>query len=483
MADILITGGTIITMDPERRVIDDGAVAVEGDRIVAVGTRTEVEAQYSAARTIDAQRKVVMPGLIDAHGHAGHGLAKTLGGGYSSVWAQTTDRIYAEGTTEEFWYAEALLTSLERLKFGVTCGLTFLGGGTMVMRSDDSASGDRHCEAVESIGIREFFVVGPSNPPYPRRYTQWDGDSRSDRMVDFDEQLATAETLLKRWHGAAAGRLQAAMMLPVHNPARNPVHGRELETLQAQAKAARDLSRQHGILFSQDGHSQGTVKFAHEALDILGPDALLSHSTGLTDEEIRICADTGTVIVHNPSSAASYVARCPVPELIDAGVNVILGSDGTAPDRSYDMFRHMFQCMRHHRAHYKDAHYMPPGKVLEMVTIDSAKGLGLEKEIGSLEAGKKADIILIDMFRPHLYPTNMPVHRVVSFANGNDVDTVIVDGVVLMEGRAVRSVDEGEVLELAQREADAMLDRMGIRDLTTIPQGFWGHSRLPDLEA
>ena len=146
------------------------------------------------------------------------------------------------------------------------------------------------------------------------------------------------------------------------------------------------------------------------------------------------------------------------------------------------MFRHMFQCMRHHRAHYKDALYMPPGKVLEMVTIDSAKGLGLEKDIGSLEAGKKADIILIDMFRPHLYPTNMPVHRVVSFANGNDVDTVIVDGVVLMEGRSVSSVDEAQVLELAQREADAVLDRMGIRDLTSIPPGFWGRSRLPDLE-
>ena len=170
-----------------------------------------------------------------------------------------------------------------------------------------------------------------------------------------------------------------------------------------------------------------------------------------------------------------------MPELIDAGVNVILGSDGTAPDRSYDMFRHMFQCMRHHRANYYDAQYMPPGKVLEMATIDAARGLGLGDEIGSLEAGKKADIILVDMYRPHLYPTNMPVHRVVCFANGNDVDTVIVDGVVLMEGRAVRSVDEGEVLELAQRETDAMLDRMGIRDLTAIPDGFWGRSRLPDL--
>ena len=113
--------------------------------------------------------------------------------------------------------------------------------------------------------------------------------------------------------------------------------------------------------------------------------------------------------------------------------------------------------------------YLPPGKVLEMVTIDAARALGMEKEIGSLEVGKKADIILVNMFKPHLYPLNMPVYRIVYFANGSDVDTVIVDGKVLMENRIVKTVNEEEVLEMAQRETEAMLDRMQLRDLLKTP--------------
>ena len=130
MADILISGGAVITMNPDRAVIDDGAVAIQGDRIVAVGPRREVEAAHTALEHIDASRKVVMPGLIDGHGHAGHGLVKTLGSGVSSLWYEACEKIYAEASDEEFWHQEALLTSLGRLKFGVTCGVSYLGGGT-----------------------------------------------------------------------------------------------------------------------------------------------------------------------------------------------------------------------------------------------------------------------------------------------------------------------------------------------------------------
>ena len=165
-------------------------------------------------------------------------------------------------------------------------------------------------------------------------------------------------------------------------------------------------------------------------------------------------------------------------ELIDAGVTVMLGSDGVAPDRSYDMFRHMFQAMRYHRFYFRDESVLPAGKVLEMVTIDAARALGMEKDLGSLEAGKKADIILIDMFKPHLYPLNMPVYRVAYFANGNDVDTVIVNGEILMEGRQVRTVNEAEVLELAQKETDAgAFSRTGLAHLLAIPDRFWNVTR------
>jgi cytosine/adenosine deaminase-related metal-dependent hydrolase len=475
--DILIIHGTVITMDPERRVIEDGAVAIAADRIEAVGTTRELEGKYEAKRVIDASRKVVMPGLIDGHGHAGHSLVKSLGMGVTGAWSRAVEKLYSQGTTEGFWRADGLLTALERLKFGVTCGVTYFGGGDSVMRTDDPRYGDRHLEAVQEVGVREFLAVGARRPPFPRKFAHWNGESRRDVMVSFEQQLETSETLIQRWHGKADGKLNLCMMLPTYHPENQSLSETELEDLRYRARATRELTKKYGILFTQDGHTRGTVKFAHEELGILGPDAFFSHSTELTAEEIQICKETDTRIVHNPSAVASMRGRCPATELIDAGVTVMLGSDAAAPDRSYDMFRHMFQSMRYHRFYFRDASVLPAGKVLEMVTIDSARALGLEKELGSLEAGKKADVILIDWFKPHLAPMHMPAYRVAYFANGNDVDTVIVNGEILMEGREVKTVDEVEVMELAQKEATDAFRRTGFLELLDIPARFWGVSK------
>jgi 5-methylthioadenosine/S-adenosylhomocysteine deaminase len=162
---------------------------------------------------------------------------------------------------------------------------------------------------------------------------------------------------------------------------------------------------------------------------------------------------------------------------MDAGVTVALGSDATAPDRNGDMFRHMQQAMHYHKTFFKDPKVLPPGKALEMCTIDGARALGMEAEIGSLEVGKKADVVLVDLARPHMYPLHMPVFRLVCFANGNDVSTVIVDGRVLMEDRVVSSVNETKVLDTAQAEAELMIDRGGYRELLEPLPTFWGHTR------
>lgn len=477
-ADILITRGTVITMDPERRVLENGAVAIVEDRIAAIGPSEELEARFAPRQLLDAGRSVVMPGLIDGHGHAGHGLVKSLGTD-TGEWFGACETIYAHGSTEGFWRADALLTAVERLRFGVTTGLAFFGGGDSVMRTDDPRYGDAYLKAIRDVGVRWILALGPRRPPFPRVFTHWEGETRHDVEVTFQQQLETTETLIRRWHGEGDGRIQIAIMFPTHHPARMQLTEVEFQDLVARTRAARDLSRKYGLLFTQDGHTQGSVKFAHEILDILGPDALLSHATELTEEEIRICAETDTRIVHNPSAIASIRGRCPVTELLDAGVTVMLGSDGVAPDRSYDMFRHMFQAMRYHRFHFRDPDVLPAGKVLEMATIDAARALGLEDEIGSLEVGKKADIILVDLFRPHLYPPNMPLYRVAYFANGNDVKTVIVDGQVLMLDRQVKTVDEARVLELADKELKAALDRTGLHHLVETPEGFWGETRLP----
>jgi cytosine/adenosine deaminase-related metal-dependent hydrolase len=182
-------------------------------------------------------------------------------------------------------------------------------------------------------------------------------------------------------------------------------------------------------------------------------------------------------IVHNPTAIAQVRGHCPVPLLLDRGVTVMIGSDGTAPDRGTDMFRHMVMCARLHQRAARDERLMPPGKLLEMITTDAAKGLGMDGQIGSLAVGKKADVITVDLATPHAYPPNMPVHRLVFFANGADVRDVVVDGRILMRERVVSGVDEAEVLAEAAAETEAMLDRSVLRDLIACDPG-WGRTRL-----
>ena len=476
-ADLLITRGTVVTMDSVRRVLEDGAVAIIGSRIVAVGTTAELTARYHARETIDAHRKIVMPGLIDGHGHAGHTMVKTLGTDIER-WYEATEKIYARGSTVDFWRADGQLAALEKLRFGVTTSLVLFGGGDNVHRTDHERYGDAYLEAVQRVGLRWFLAVGPRRGPFPKTFTNWEGERAQDVAVSFEQQMQVSEALIRRWHGAADGRINLAVVFPTQNPATNPLTGENLVEVQAQARAARALSRRHRVLFVQDGHTRGTVQFAHDQLDLLGPDAIFSHATELTPEEIELVARTGTKIAHNPSANFSIRGRNPTTELLEAGATVMLGSDGVAPDRSYDMFRHGFQAMRYHRFHFRDTNVLPAGKVLEMMTIDAARALGIDADVGSLEPGKKADIILVDWFRPHMVPMNMPLYRLAYFANGNDVSTVLVDGRVLMRDRQVLSVNEEEALLFAEREANAAIRRMGLQELMETPEGFWGGSRL-----
>lgn len=480
MADIIITSGVVVTMDPQRQVIENGALAIEKDRIVAVGTTEEVLAAHQAPTMIDASHKIVMPGLIDGHAHAGHGLIKTMGGGDSNAWYEACHKAYTVASTPEFWRAEARLAALERLRFGVTTGVSLLGGGDTILRTDDPVYGDAHCEGVREVGTRSVIAVGPTRPPHPRTYARFVDGKAVERPVTFEEQFETCETLIRTWHGKHGGRLNIALITPTLRAEHVEELGQvNLEEARRQARMTADLAREADLVFTQDGHTNGSVVYANE-LGILGRNVLLSHSTNLSQEEIQIVADTGTNIVHNPSAIASILGRCPVPELLEAGANVCLGSDATAPDRSGDMFRHMQQCMHYHRTYFKDPTWLPPGRVLEMCTIDSAKALGMQKDIGSLEVGKKADVVLLDLRRPHLYPFNMPVFRLIYFANGNDVDTVIVDGRIAMQGRKAVLVDEDEILDEAQRETEAMLDRTGFRYMLETPKMFWRHVRATD---
>ena len=483
MADILIENATVISMDAQRRILRDATIAIEGDRIAAIGSGEELQDDFHAKKMINACGKVVMPGLIDCHGHAGHGLLRTMGTDTADGWLNACEEIYAKGSTEDFWKVDAYLMSLERLKFGVTCGVTLLGGGgavltgDMIMRTDSPVYGMRHCEAMQEVGSREFLAIGPRRSPFPHHYVHRHGNTCEDVQIGMEDYLQTCENLIADCHGKAGGKIKMAVMTQTYHPdLAEPGTARHAELVK-ETRVFFELAEQHDLLFTQDGHTTGTIDFAHKELGILGSRTLLSHSTDLTEADIAVSAETDTRIVHNPSAIASVMGRCPVPELIDAGVTVVIGSDGLGPDRSCDLFRHMFYSMRYHRRHFKDPSYLPAGKVLEMVTVDAARALGVEQDLGSLEVGKKADLIIIDTNKPHLTPLLMPVHQIINFANGNDVVTVIVDGEILIEDGEVKSVNESDILKQVQEIAEETIAYTRLDALLDPGEKFWGHSR------
>ncbi|MEM1430035.1 MAG: amidohydrolase family protein [Pseudomonadota bacterium] len=478
MADIRIDNATVITMDKERRVIDLGSVVIAKDRIVAVGPTSEIAAAHPAETVIDGTRMAVMPGLIDVHAHAGHGLIKTMAGGNGKAWFETCGEVYTVASDTHFWHSEAMLAGLERLKAGVTCGVSLLGGGDTVMRTDEPIYGEAHLDAIRQLGIRVVMAVGSCRATHPWTYANWESGTAKELTVSFEDQMATCETLIKAYHGSEGGRLNLCMITPtLRGEHLDHASVTEVAEMIRQAEAGSRIARDHGLVFTQDGHQTGTVTFARDKMDILGPEMLLSHATDFTDEEIEICAEYDLKIAHNTSSNASVFGRCRAIELMDAGVTVGIGSDATAPDRSADMLRHVQHCMHYHRRHFRDTHVLPPGKALEMVTIDAARALGMEDEIGSLDIGKKADVIAIDLAKPHLFPHNMIPFRVAYFANGADVDTVIVNGEVLMRGREVATADQAKVLDEAQKATEVMLDRTGRHALLDLPENFFGATR------
>lgn len=481
MTDLLIRNVTAVTVDAGRRVIEDAAIAVDGDRIVHVGPVADLPSQHATAeKVIDGRGMAAIPGLIDSHSHAGHGLVRSLGAGNTGAWFAACEEIYARGSTVDFWRAEAELAQLERLMAGVTTNLTLLGGGADNYRTDDPAFGDAHCAATTASGLRTVLAVGPGRPPFPKPYKVYEGNEARDVALSFERQMEVCEDLIRRHDGVLDRRTGIALIMPVYH-AHHMEEAGDAKAIREMSEAVADLRARHGVIYTQDGHRDGTIALAQE-LGTLGPFALLSHSVDLTDADFAALRETGASIVHNPTAIMSIYGRCPAPELIDEGVRVVLGSDAGAPDRGFDMFRHMKQAMLYHRRHFADPAWMPPGKVLEMATIDAAEALGLGDELGSLETGKKADIVLVDMRKPHLYPANMPLTRLTHFATAADVDTVVSDGRLVMDNRRVLTMDTGAVLDAAQAELTRALERTGLAGLIEEPAGMWGASRFDPSE-
>lgn len=481
MIDLLLVHGVVITMDQERRILEDGAVAIHNGRILEVDDTAIVAAKYEAKKVIDCKHHCVLPGFVDAHGHGGHSMFKTIAMENLSFWMPIMTQTYKHYVTDDFWYYEGKLNALERLRAGVTTGVCVLGS---MPRSDDPVFALNHAKAYAEVGVREIVCTGPCNPPWPHLFSRWVDGKRVTREVTYEEVLQGAEAVIEALNHSHEDRIRAYITPFVIVTSVDPSYPTPADMLYGltdhdryQAKRIREIARKYQTRIHSDAFG-GMIHLAYQDKEnaLLGPDVHLQHCRGISFDEARILVETGT----NVSTSASFGqihARTPITELMEMGATVAITTDGTSPCTSFDMFQAMRRTQMYHQALLKDDSYLPPGKLLEMVTIDAARCVGWDDELGSLEPGKKADVITVDMNQPHLAPSYMYVHRLVHQAVASDVDNVIVDGRLVLENRQVLQVDEKQSLAEANEEAQRTIERAGLKKYMQPTKYFWGHVR------
>lgn len=476
--------GQVITVDPERRVIDNGAVVVENDLIVDIGGTDQIIEKYKGSETeiIDCNDKMILPGFVDVHAHAGHTMFTALGYATQSNWMDIMTELYHHNTTDEFWYTEGKLAALSRLKNGVTCGLSVL---TNKQRSDDPIIGINHSNAYAEVGLREIIAVGPSNPPYPMNITRVDKDgSKRETYLSFEELMVGAEdTIAKVNHshdGLIRGFIAPFVLVTSVNASAPTVADLAIKLTdhdRYMMKSVREVAKNKKTRIHTEAFG-GMIRLAAQDKNaLLGPDVHIQHCLGISLDEAKILADTGTHVSSTPN-VAQFLNRCPVPELMEMGVNVAIATDGTSPANPFDIIQIARQTQLVHRGALRDKNYFPIGKLLEMITIDAAKAIGWDDEIGSLEIGKKADIITIDLNRPHLTPKLMSLHKLFLFGTGNDVDNVMVNGKMVMRDYEAVNVNAQKVMDAADKEARTTISRAGFEKHLMPCDSFWKSTRM-----
>ena len=442
---ILIEHAVIVSMDPERRLFRDGSVLIDGERIVQVGRAADVRPPRTPERVIDGRGRLVLPGFIDTHVHLSEHLSRGLMPDEVPVDRYVPDwyvPLYASISPEEEM-AAAQLACLEMLRTGTT---TFCEAGTLF----DVAAAAR---AVDSVGLRA--ILG--------RWT-WDLASGPGRMAQStDEALRLTAGVLAEVNGKMSSRVSAWPLLIGFGTCSEKL-----------IRGAHALAERHGtgwgmMQFASHPSRKTADTLPLAALDawgVLGARTKLAHMVHVDDADIALLARRDVKIAHCPSAALKHVkglsAHGRFADMLDAGVCVSLGGDSANGSNHFDMLRLMYLAALVAKDARVDPAVMPPERVLEMATIHGARALGLEREIGSLEPGKRADLVVFDLDLPEWRPLLDPVNTLVYSASAASVRTVLVDGQVLLENRRVTTVDEGEVLARVERLSAPYLARAGL---------------------
>ncbi|HET58495.1 MAG TPA: amidohydrolase [Deltaproteobacteria bacterium] len=430
-ADICITGGTLLLMDEAEQIIHDGAVVMKGDTIVAVGGARDINSAWQAGKIIDARNCIVMPGLVNAHTHA----AMTCFRGISDdreLMDWLNNYIFpaeAKNVDPELAYWGTLLACAEMIRSGTT---TFCD---MYLFEDETAL------AASEAGMRCLAGEGLFDFPSPNAKTP-------------EEGLAYTRMLLDKWTGhslisiavephalytCSAPLLKDAKTLADEYGAPMAVH--LLENLQEKTSLEEKLGMRATVFLRE--------------LGILDDRFFAFHCVAVDEEDIDIMADHGCKVVHNPESnmkLASGIA--PVTAMLERGIIVGLGTDGAASNNNLDMFQEMDTAAKLEKVGRLDPTVMPASTVTRMATRYGATALGMEHITGSLETGKKADIIIIDMDKPHLTPLYNEYSHLAYAVHGDDVITSIINGKIVMENRQLLTIDEAAVMNRVRAIAE-----------------------------
>jgi 5-methylthioadenosine/S-adenosylhomocysteine deaminase len=444
---LIVTNATVITMDRAGRTIPLGAVAIDGRDIVAVGTASEIAAKFTASDSIDAKGRVVLPGLINTHTHAPMVLYRGLADDLALMeWLQ--NYIFpaeAKTVTPEFVRVGTRLAALEMIRSGTT------SYADMYYFEEEVA------KATREAGLRGVLGQTIIQFPVPDARTPAAG---LDRGIAFVKQFAsddlitpalaphamyTLDTATLQGIKAAADRLRAPLIIHL-----------------AETRDEVDISRkQHNLSPVQYLDSIGFWRAGGSARNSPGPRTVAAHAVHVSPADIAILSKSGIGVSHNPESNMKLASgTAPVPAMRTEGIPVGLGTDGAASNNDLDMFDAMRQAALLHKLQSGDPRVLPARTALEMATVEGARALGLDAAVGSLEPGKRADLIVVSMASARQTPLYDPVSHLVYATRGDDVQTTIVNGRVLMRDRVVLTLDERAVL--ADAAAQAALVRAAV---------------------
>ena len=423
---LVVTGGTVITENAAHRILTPGAVAISGVDIVDVDTPAAISAKYRAAETIDARDQLVLPGLINTHTHAPMVMYRGL-----------ADDLALRDWLEKYIFpAEAKTVSPELVRVGTRlAAVEMIESGTTTF-VDMYYFEEEIARAAIEAGLRG--VLGQTIIQFPV------ADARTPA-----EALARAERFIKEFK-------DNGLVVPAVAP--HALYTNDKTTLVASAELGRKYRAPVIIHFSE---TEDEVRMARdqykmtpaaylESIAFWGPNTLAAHGVWVTDDDVAILKRRAVGVAHNPESNMKLASgAAPIPKYLAAGVAVGLGTDGAASNNDLDMFEAMRQASFLAKLSTRDPTAVSAQDALDMATIGGARALHLDHLIGSLEAGKRADLITVSMSATRQTPVYDPVSHLVYTTRGDDVRNTMVDGKVLMKDRRVRTLDRAAVMAAA----------------------------------